>query len=111
MVNLKPKDLIKREGSEITTQNVPFLLDVVGRYTVTIGGKSYDCLCVIDVETYNTGVLSEQLMESNISTGMIALLIISCDNERRVSTSKTIRYNCYFLFHKVDTLVYRFANN
>jgi hypothetical protein len=40
LVNLKPKDLIKREGSEITTQNVPFLLDVVGRYTVTIGAKN-----------------------------------------------------------------------
>ena len=64
-VNLKPKGLIRRDGSIITTQNVPFLLDVVGRYTVTIGGKAYDCLCVIDVETYNSGVLSEQFIDAN----------------------------------------------
>ena len=64
-VNLAPKGLIRREGSSITAKNVPFLLDVVGRYDVTIGGKTYDCLCVIDIETYNSGVLSEQFIDAN----------------------------------------------
>jgi len=64
-INIKPKGLILREGDAITTQDVPFLLDVVGRYTVTIGVKVYDCVCVIDVETYNSGVLSEQFIDSN----------------------------------------------
>ena len=64
-VNLAPKGLIQRDGNVITTKDVPFLLDVVGRYTVTISGKAYDCLCVIDVETYNSGVLSEQFIDTN----------------------------------------------
>jgi len=64
-VNIKPKGTIKRSGNEITTLNQPFLLDVVGRYTVTINGKAYDCICVIDVETYNEGVLSEQFIDAN----------------------------------------------
>ena len=64
-VNLAPKGLIQREGNVITTKDVPFLLGVVGRYTITIGGKIYDCLCVIDVETYNSGVLSEQFIDAN----------------------------------------------
>jgi RNA polymerase sigma factor (sigma-70 family) len=64
-VNLKPKGIIKRNGSQIQAEDIPFLLDVVGRYTVIIGGKEYDCICVIDIETYNTGVLSEQFIDSN----------------------------------------------
>ena len=64
-VNLMPKGVIKRRGSQIETSEQPFLLDVVGRYTVTICGKEYDCVCVIDVETYNVGVLSEQFIDTN----------------------------------------------
>jgi RNA polymerase sigma factor (sigma-70 family) len=64
-INLVPKGTIKRTGSQIETKKQPFLLDVVGRYTVTIGGKIYDCVCVIDVETYNDGVLSEQFIDVN----------------------------------------------
>ena len=63
--NLKPKGLIKRDGNRIETKDVPFLLDVVGRYTVTINGKSYDCVCVVDVVTYNTGVVTEQFIDAN----------------------------------------------
>ena len=40
-----------------------FLLDIVGRYTVTIAGKAYDTVCVMDVETYNDGVASEQFLD------------------------------------------------
>ncbi|MCL2571950.1 MAG: hypothetical protein FWE11_06065 [Defluviitaleaceae bacterium] len=64
-VNIKPKGIITRNGNEIKTANQPFLLDVVGRYTVTIAGKEYDCLCIVDVETYNSGVLSEQFIDIN----------------------------------------------
>ena len=64
-VNLAPKGLITRDGNVITTKNVPFLLDVVGRHTVTIGGKTYDCICVINVETYSIGILSEQFIDAN----------------------------------------------
>ena len=64
-INLSPKGDIRRAGAEITCADRDFLLDVVGRYTVTIGGKSYDTVCVIDVETYNDGVASEQFLDRN----------------------------------------------
>ncbi len=62
-VNLAPKGDIRRDGTSVTCAKKPFLLDIVGRYTVTIGGKRYDTVCVMDVETYNNGVVSEQFLD------------------------------------------------
>jgi len=56
---------IVREGSDITAKDKPFLLDVVGRYTVEIGGRSYDTICVMDIETYIEGAMSEQFIDRN----------------------------------------------
>lgn len=66
--NLAPKGDIQRTGAVITSANKDFLLDIVGRYTVTIGGKSYDTVCVMDIETYNNGVVSEQFLDKNGKT-------------------------------------------
>ena len=63
--NLSPKGDIKREGNMITSLDKDFLLDIVGRYTVTINGKSYDTVCVMDIETYNAGAVSEQFLDRN----------------------------------------------
>ena len=63
--NLAPKGDIKREGNVVTSLDKEFLLDIVGRYTVTINGKSYDTVCVMDIETYNAGVVSEQFLDKN----------------------------------------------
>lgn len=63
--DLAPKGDIHRNGSEITSVDKEFLLDIVGRYTVTIGGKAYDTVCVMDIETYNGGVVSEQFLDKN----------------------------------------------
>lgn len=63
--NLSPKGDIQRVGSVITSADKAFLLDIVGRYTVTIGGKGYDTVCVMDIETYNCGVVSEQYLDQN----------------------------------------------
>lgn len=63
--NLKPKGDIQRTGTVVTCVNKDFLLDIVGRYTVTIGGKRYDTICVMDIETYNCGVVSEQFLDRN----------------------------------------------
>ena len=43
----------------------PFLLDIVGRYRVDICGRSYDTVCVMDIDTYNPGVASEQFIDRN----------------------------------------------
>ncbi|MBQ5317549.1 MAG: sigma-70 family RNA polymerase sigma factor [Oscillospiraceae bacterium] len=64
-VNLFAKGDIIRNGSEITVADKPFLLDVVGRYEVKIGGKVYDTICVMDIETYDGGVVSEQYLDKN----------------------------------------------
>lgn len=66
--NLTAKGDIQRNGTEVITANKDFLLDIVGRYTVTIGGKNYDTVCVMDIETYNCGVVSEQFLDSNGKT-------------------------------------------
>lgn len=64
-INLSPKGNIQRNGDVIVTNKRDFLLDVVGRYTVTIGGKAYDCVCVIDCGCYNSGVMTEQYLDRN----------------------------------------------
>ena len=63
--NLKMRGDIKRTGQVVTCANKDFLLDIVGRYTVTIGGKSYDTVCVMNIETYNCGVVSEQFLDKS----------------------------------------------
>ena len=66
--NLAVKGDIKRTGEVVTSANNDFLLDIVGRYTVTIGGKSYDTVCIMDIETYNCGVGTEQFLDKNGKT-------------------------------------------
>ena len=64
-VNLHPKGLLHREGSCITGTIPKEVVDVVGRYRVTIGGKSYDTVCVMDIECFNDAVASEQFVDQN----------------------------------------------
>ena len=64
-VNLHPKGLLHREGNCVTGTILREVVDVVGRYRVTIGGKSYDTVCVIDIECYNDAVASEQYVDQN----------------------------------------------
>ncbi|MBO5036272.1 MAG: RNA polymerase sigma factor [Clostridia bacterium] len=66
--NLSVKGDIERNGINVTSVNKDFLLDIVGRYNVTIGEKSYDTICVMDIETYNCGVVSEQFLDKNGKT-------------------------------------------
>lgn len=62
------KGLIIKNSNEITCLDEKQTMDVVGCYTVDIGGKSYDTICIIDVELYNNGVLSEQYVDENGKT-------------------------------------------
>lgn len=63
--NLSPKGDILRNGADITYRDQEFLLDIVGRYKVTINGKSYDTVCVMTTDAYNSGTLSEQFLDRN----------------------------------------------
>ena len=64
-VNLRRKGDIHRQGRTVITADKAFLLDIVGRCTVTLAGKTYDTVCVMDVDTYNSGVVSEQFLDRN----------------------------------------------
>ena len=62
---LRPQGDIVRNGSNVKAKDKQYLLDIVGRYTVVINGKSYDTVCVMDIETYNPGIASEQFLDRN----------------------------------------------
>lgn len=63
--NLSCKGDIKRNGNILTSSDKNFLLDIVGRYTVKMNSKSFDTICVMDIETYNYHVVSEQFLDKN----------------------------------------------
>ncbi len=64
-IHLALRGDITRNGSAVFTKDKPFLIDIVGRYAVKIAGKEYDTVCVMDANTYNPGVLSEQFLDAN----------------------------------------------
>ena len=64
-VDLHPKGLLHREGNCVTGTIPREVVDVVGRYRVTIDGKSYDTVCVMDIECFNDAVVSEQYVDQN----------------------------------------------
>ena len=60
-ITLTPKNIITREENTLTSQAFP-AMDVVGRYAVTLNGKRHDTICLIDLETYDTGICTEQFI-------------------------------------------------
>lgn len=77
-VNIAPKGDVVRKGSEITFADKKYLLDVVGRYMVAINGKTYDTICVMDVEANVNGTVIEQFIDKN---GRTVLWRIYCQND------------------------------
>lgn len=64
-VNLKAKGLLHREGNVVTGHTDKEVLDIAGRYKVTIRGKEYDTVCVMDINCFNDDVASEQYVDHN----------------------------------------------
>lgn len=64
-INLSPKGLIRREGNTISGNTPREVVDVVGRYKVCINGKTYDTVCVMDIQCFNDAVASEQYVDRN----------------------------------------------
>lgn len=64
-VNLAPKGLLKRDGNTVTGTAPKEVVDIVGRYKVTINGKAYDTVCVMDIQCFNDGVAAEQYIDEN----------------------------------------------
>ena len=63
--NLVQKGLLKRSGNTVTGHTEKETVDIVGRYTVTVAGKAYDTVCVMDIQCFNDGVASEQYIDKN----------------------------------------------
>lgn len=63
--HLKAKGKITRQGNVLTAKengSVP-VIDVCGRFDVTICGKTYDTICLTDAETYDSGVMTETYID------------------------------------------------
>ncbi len=63
-INLAPRGLLRREGDIVTGSPERDALDVVGRYAVTINGKTYDTVCVMDVRCQGDAVALEQYIDA-----------------------------------------------
>lgn len=61
--NLAPKGLLTREGNAVIGHTPKEVVDIVGRYRVTINGKAYDTVCVMDIQCFNDAVASEQYVD------------------------------------------------
>ena len=59
-IDLARKGDIIRRGDQITAKDKKYLLDVVGRYEVTIDGTAHDTVCLMDIGSYTDGTASEQ---------------------------------------------------
>lgn len=63
--NLKRKGHIQREGNVVTSPAGRETMDVVGRYEVTINGKTYDTVCLMDIGVYDENTITEQYIDRN----------------------------------------------
>lgn len=67
-VNLSQQNLITREDDIVTGKTQYGTLDVVGRYNVTINGKTYDTVCLMDLNCCDDTLVSEQFIDDNGKT-------------------------------------------
>ena len=63
-----PRGLIGKNGSTVTCPADKQVMDIVGRYEVAINGKTHDTVCLIDIELYDSGVFSEQYIDTHGKT-------------------------------------------
>lgn len=61
--HLSPSGLIKRSGNELTISRKTHIMDIVGRYRVTLNNTEYDTVCAI--EYFENGVLTEVFIDKS----------------------------------------------
>lgn len=64
-VNIAPAGLLSRHGNVITGDLSEEVMDIVGRYHITLNGKIFDTVCVMDILTVDEGVAIEQFIDQN----------------------------------------------
>lgn len=66
--NISAKHRITKDGSRVACDCNKCCMDVVGRYTVIIGNQEFDTICLMDIESYDTGVVTEQYIDAHGKT-------------------------------------------
>lgn len=62
--HIKKHGWIEKNGDAIiVTSSKNNIIDVCGRFDVTIGGQTYDTVCLMDIETYDTKVMTETYID------------------------------------------------
>ena len=64
-IHLKHKGRIRKEGNIVTVNSDREVMDVVGRYKVSINGKAYDTICLMDIGVYDNNTYTEQYIDRN----------------------------------------------
>lgn len=65
-IHVAAKGILRREGNCITGGIAHgAAMDVVGRYEVSINGRTYDTICLMDVECFDDAIVSEQYLDRN----------------------------------------------
>jgi hypothetical protein len=64
-LNLCEKGILCRNGNQITGGRSGQTTDVVGRCTVTLNGRAYDTICLMNVECFEDSIVSEQYVDRN----------------------------------------------
>ena len=62
-VHREPQGKITRKGPAVSAPEGGCLTDVAGRCELTLDGKTYDTVCVMDLGSYNDGTVSEQYLD------------------------------------------------
>lgn len=60
----RPQGLILRDGSALTCRADGEIMDVTGRFRVTLGSTVYDTICIVELSN-NQAMLSEQYIDPN----------------------------------------------
>ena len=64
-IDIVPHDTVHRVGNDIRVCGTDETVDIVGRYLVTINGKTYDTVCVMDIGHFNHKIAIEQYLDQN----------------------------------------------
>ena len=62
-VHMKPRGNVTRNGNTVSAPDKGGVMDLVGRYRVTLDGAVYDTVCLMDLGMYQEGVVSEQYLD------------------------------------------------
>ncbi len=63
--NMTSKGIITKNDSSLATAAEQEVTDIVGRYKVTIGGKTYDTVCAVNIGHYAGKIIIEQYLDKN----------------------------------------------